>query len=139
MVEGTFSPGNVRNSLIYIFIKFLNRYRQADVVCITIYLKRLIINIETNRQSSTGSNLSILQWSYAEPDSDADDVSLLLVAFKKNRPFKCLFVDISNVRLRQILVYKIENAQDWESTTKADRTRSHTIGKLCPTEADSVA
>ena len=35
LVEGTVSLGHVRNSPISIFVAFLNRSRQADVVCIT--------------------------------------------------------------------------------------------------------
>ena len=77
-MEGTVSPIHDRTSPISIFIVFLNRSRQADVVCITIYLKLLIIDRETNRQSSTGSNVGIVPWGHAEPGSDADDVPLLL-------------------------------------------------------------
>ena len=56
----------------------MNIYRQAGVVCITIYLKLLIIDRETNRQSSTGSNVGLVPWGHAEPGSDANDVPLLL-------------------------------------------------------------
>ena len=77
-MEGTVSLGDVRGSTISIFIAFLNRSRQADVVCITIYVKLLIIDRETNRQSSTGSTVSLVPWGHAEPGSDADLVPLLL-------------------------------------------------------------
>ena len=77
-MEGTVSPGHVRTSPISILIAFLNRSRQIDVVCITIYLKLLIIERETNRQSSTGSNVGLDPWGHAEPGSDSDDVPLLL-------------------------------------------------------------
>ena len=80
LVEGTVSPGQVRTSPISNFIAFLNRSRQADVVCITIYLKLLIIDRETNRKSSTGSNVGLILWNHAKPGSDADDVPLFLVA-----------------------------------------------------------
>ena len=76
LVEGTASPGHIRTSPISIFITFLNRSRQ--VVCITIYIKLVIIKKETNRQSSTGSNVGLVPWGHAEPRSDADDVFLLL-------------------------------------------------------------
>ena len=56
------------------FIAFLNRFRQADIVYITIHPKLLFIDRETNRQSSTGSSLCLVPWGYAEPGSDADDV-----------------------------------------------------------------
>ena len=59
LVEVAFSLGHVRTSPISIFIAFLNRSRQVDVVCITIYIKLLIIDRETNRQSSTGSNVGL--------------------------------------------------------------------------------
>ena len=75
---GTVSPGHVRTSLISIYIAFLNRSHQADVVCTTIYLKLLIIDRETNRQSYMGSNVGLVPWGHAEPGSDADDVPLLL-------------------------------------------------------------
>ena len=78
----TVSPGHVRASPISIFIAFLNRSRQAGVVCIIIYLKLLIIIVtETNRQSSTGSNVGLVPWGRAEPGSDADDVPLFLIRF----------------------------------------------------------
>ena len=73
-MEDTVSPGHVRTSLISVFIAFLGRSRQADVVCITIHLKLLIVNIETNRKSSTGSNVDLVPWGHDEPGSDADDV-----------------------------------------------------------------
>ena len=38
----------------------------------------------------------------------------LLVYLQKNRAFKWPFVAISNVQLRWILCYNIENAQDWK-------------------------
>ena len=66
---------------MFIFIAFLNRSRQADVVCITIYVKLLIIDRETNRQSSTGSTVSLVPWGHAEPGSDADLVPLLLGSY----------------------------------------------------------
>ena len=75
-MEGTVSPGNVRTYTISIFIEFLNRYRQYDVVCITIDLKLLIIDREKNWQSSTGSNVGLVLWGHVEPGSDADDVTL---------------------------------------------------------------
>ena len=78
MVEGTVIPEHVRTSLISIFIAFMNIYRQADVVCITIYLKLLTIYRETNRQSSTGSNVCLVPWSHVEPGSDADDLPLII-------------------------------------------------------------
>ena len=77
-MEGTVSPGHVRTSPISNFIAFLNRSRQADVVCKTIYLKLLIIERETNRQGSTGSNVGLVPWGHVETGSDADDVPLLL-------------------------------------------------------------
>ena len=67
-------------------------------------VKPLIINRETNRQSSMGSNVGLLPRGHAKPGYDADNVSLLLVEFKK-RAFKCLFVAISNVRIRLVLIY----------------------------------
>ena len=79
LVEGTVIPGHVRTSMISIFIAFLNRSCQSDVVCITIYLKLLIIDRETNRQSSTGSNVGLVPWVHAELGSDADDLPLLLI------------------------------------------------------------
>ena len=78
LVEGTVSPGHVRTSPVTVFITFLNVSRQADVSCITIYLKLLILDRETNRQSSTVSNIGLVPWGHAEPGSDADDVPLLL-------------------------------------------------------------
>ena len=75
----TVSPGHVRTSLISIFIAFLNKSRQADVVRITIYLKSLFIDRETNRQSSTGSNVGLVLWGNAEAGSDADNLPLLLI------------------------------------------------------------
>ena len=78
LVEGTVSPAHVRTSPISIFIVFLNISRQADVVCITIYLKKLIIYREKNRLSSTGSNVGLVPWGHAEPGSDANDVPLIL-------------------------------------------------------------
>ena len=99
--EGTVSPRHVITSIIYIFIAFLNRYRQAEVVCITIYLKLLIIDRETNQQSSTGSNVGLVPWGHAKPGSDADNVPLLLHGFyyKSNLKrrmglFKRLFMSI---------------------------------------------
>ena len=77
-MKGTVSPGHVRTSPISNFIAFLNRSRQADVVCKTIYLKLLIIERETNRQGSTGSNVGLGPWGHAETGSDADDVPPLL-------------------------------------------------------------
>ena len=84
LVEGTVSPGNVRTYTISIFIEFLNRYRQYDVVCITIDLKLLIIDREKNRQSSTGSNVGLVPWGHVKPDSDANNVPLLLSFLKMN-------------------------------------------------------
>ena len=81
-MEGTVSPGFVRTSPISIFIAFLNRSRQADVVCITIYLELLIIDRETNRQSSTGSNVGLVPWGHAKPGSDAGNIPLLLLKLK---------------------------------------------------------
>ena len=81
MVKGTVSPGNVITSPISIFIAFLNISCQDDVVCITIYLKLLIIDRETNRQISTVSNVGIVLQGHAEPGSDADDVPLFLCIF----------------------------------------------------------
>ena len=69
----------VRTSPISIFIAFLNKYRQSDVVCITIYLKLLIIDRETNHQNSTHSNVGLLPWGRVKPGSNADDVPLLLL------------------------------------------------------------
>ena len=86
-MEGTVSPGHVRNSRISIFIAFLNRHFQADVVCITIYLKLLIIDRETNRQISMGSNVGLVPWNHAEPGSDADRIPLLLVIINKKGNF----------------------------------------------------
>ena len=60
--------------LISIFIAFLNRSRPADAVGITIYLKRLIIDRETNRQSSTVSKVGLVPWGHAKPGPDADNV-----------------------------------------------------------------
>ena len=77
-MEGTVSSGHVRTSPISIFIAFLNRSHQANVVCITIYIQLLIIERETNRQSSTGFNVGPVPWGHSEPGSDADDVPLLL-------------------------------------------------------------
>ena len=76
---GTVSLGHVRTSPIFVFIAFLNISRQADVVCITSYVKLLIIDRETNRQRSTGSNVGLVPWGHAEPGSDADDGPLLLL------------------------------------------------------------
>ena len=78
MVEVTVSPGYIRTSPISIFIAFLNRFRQSDVVCITIDLKRLIIDREKNRKSSTGYKVGIVPWGHAKPGSNNDDVPLLL-------------------------------------------------------------
>ena len=60
MVEGTVRPGHVINSPVSIFITFLNISCQDDIVGITIYLKLLIIDVETNRQSSMGSTVGLL-------------------------------------------------------------------------------
>ena len=79
--EGTVSPRHVITSIIYIFIAFLNRYRQAEVVCITIYLKLLIIDRETNQQGSTGSNVGLLPWGHDKPGSNADNIPLLLLCY----------------------------------------------------------
>ena len=76
--KGTAIPGNVRTSPISIFIAFTNRSCQADVVCITIYPKLLIIDRDTNRKSSTRSSWGLVPSGHAEPGSDADDVPLLL-------------------------------------------------------------
>ena len=78
-MEATVSPGHVRNSTISNFSAFLNRYRQADVVCITIHLKLLSIDREKNRKSSMGSNVGLVPWGHAEPGSDANKVPLLLL------------------------------------------------------------
>ena len=77
-MEGTVSPGHVRTSPVSIFIAFMNISRQYDVVCITIYLKKLIIDREKNRQISTGYNVDLVPWGHAEPGSNAGDVPLLL-------------------------------------------------------------
>ena len=77
-----FQPGTGQNfSNIHSFA-FLNRYCQAGVVCINIYLKRLSIDRETNQQSSTGSNVGLLPWGHTEPGSDANNVPLLLDDFR---------------------------------------------------------
>ena len=65
--------------MISVVIEFLNRYCQAGVVCVTIDLKIIIIDRETNRQISTVSNVGLVLQGHAEPGSDADDVPLLLV------------------------------------------------------------
>ena len=57
----------------------MNRYRQADVVCITIYLKLLIIYREANWQSSKGSNVGLVPWGHDTPSSNAGDLPLLLL------------------------------------------------------------
>ena len=77
-MEGIVSPGHVRTTPISIFIAFLNRSRPAGVVCIAIYIKLLIIDRETNRQSSTESSVGLVPWGYSEAGSDADDVPLLI-------------------------------------------------------------
>ena len=82
-MEGTAIPGHVITSLISIFIEFLNRHRQDGVVCITIYLKYIIIDRETNRQISTGSNVGLVPWGHAKPGSGADDLPLILVRINK--------------------------------------------------------
>ena len=78
-MEGTVILGHVRTSPISIFVAFMNRSRQADVVCITIYLKVLIIDREKNWQSSMGSNVGLVPWDHAKPGSNADDIPLILV------------------------------------------------------------
>ena len=78
LVEGTICPGHVRNSLISVFIAFLNIYHQADIICITISLNLLIIDRKKNRQISTGSNVGLVLWVHAEPGSDANNTPLLL-------------------------------------------------------------
>ena len=78
-MEGTVSPVNIRTSPIFIFIVFLNRSSQADVVCINTYLKLLIIDREKNRKSSTGSNVGLVPWDHAKPGSNADDIPLIIV------------------------------------------------------------
>ena len=78
LVEGTDSPEHIRNSPISIFIVFLNRSCQGNVVCITIYLNLLIMDRETNWQSSTVSNVGLVPWGHAEPDYYANNVPLLL-------------------------------------------------------------
>ena len=40
---GHYNPGTRQNLSDFHFIALMNRYLQADVVCITIYLKLLII------------------------------------------------------------------------------------------------
>ena len=70
------------------FSSFLSRGRRGVSYLLIFFsfsrnLKLLIINRERNRQSSAGSILGLLQWGHSEPSSDADDVSLLLVDFKK--------------------------------------------------------
>ena len=77
-MDGNVSPGHVRTSPISIFISFLNISREADVVCITIYIKLLILDRETNCQNPTGSNVGLDPWGHAEPGSNTDDVPLLL-------------------------------------------------------------
>ena len=94
LLEGTVSPGHVRTSPISVLVAFLNRSRQADVVCITIYLKLLIIDRETNRKSSTGSNVGLILWNHAKPGSDADDVPLLLVSHLALIPYSVLTIYI---------------------------------------------
>ena len=42
------------------------------------FVKILIIDRETNRQSSTGSNIGLVPWGHAKPGSDADNVPLLI-------------------------------------------------------------
>ena len=73
---------------ISIFIGFLNISRQADVVCITLYIKLLIIDREKNRQSSTGYKVGLLPWVHAEPGSDANDAPLLLMKLRGLFVFK---------------------------------------------------
>ena len=69
-------------SPISIFVAFLNRSHQADVICITIYLKLLMIDRETNQQSSTGSSVGLELWGHAEPGSNSDGICLLLHSFR---------------------------------------------------------
>ena len=77
-MEGTAILVHFRTSLIYVCIAFLNIFCQADVVCITIYIKNLIIDRETNWKSFTGSNLGLLPWGHDEPGSDANDAPLII-------------------------------------------------------------
>ena len=70
------------------FSSFLSRRRRAVSYLLLFFsfsrtLKLLIINVETNRESSTGSNVGELTWGRAEPGSDADDVSMLLADLKQ--------------------------------------------------------
>ena len=84
--------GHVRTSPISVFIAFLNISCQADVFCITIYLKLLIIDRETNLQSSTGSNVGLVPWGHAEPGFDANNVPLLLQKLVKENNYTINYI-----------------------------------------------
>ena len=78
-VGGQWQTGTRQNFSDFHFIAFINRPCQSYVICIAIYLKLLIIDRETNWQSSTGSNVGLVPWGYAKPGSDSENVPLLLV------------------------------------------------------------
>ena len=75
-LEGTVCRLHLRTSPISISIAFLNRSRQDDVVLISIYLKLLIIDRETNRQGSNSSNVGLVPCVHAKPGSDTDVVKV---------------------------------------------------------------